>query len=221
MGATGAALLLFVVGHLIGNLQVFLPKERMNAYAHFLHGNPALLWGVRLALLAIVGLHIWAAIVMSAQNKAARPATYATAPYAASWASRTMLMSGLVIAAFVVYHLLHFTLQVPAVNLLSSTDRAKDFGSLVVLNGPQKGYADVHQMLVAGFKQPVVSLAYIVAVGLLCLHLSHGASSMFQSLGLEEGIWRRRLDSGARWLAVLIFLGYAAIPIAVFLRIVQ
>ncbi len=223
MGATGIALVLFVIGHLVGNLQIFLPKERINAYAHLLHANQGLLWGVRLGLLAIVGIHVWAAITLAAQNRAARPDTYGsgTAPYGASWASRYMFMTGLVIAAFVVYHLLHFTVQLPAINLIPAADPAKDFGSLLVTSGPQKGYKDVHAMLVAGFQQPLVSLFYLVAIGLLCVHLSHGASAMFQSLGMEEGVWRTRLETGARLLAGALFLGYASIPIAVFLRIVH
>ncbi len=223
MGATGGALVLFVIGHLVGNLQIFLPKEKINAYGHLLHSSQALLWGVRVGLLAIVGLHIWAAITLAAQNKAARPQGYTSgsAPYAASWASRYMFQTGIVIAAFVVYHLLHFTVQVPAVNLLPGTDAAKDFGRLVVAAGPQAGYPDVHAMLVAGFQQPVVSLFYLIAIGLLCLHLSHGMEAMFQSLGVEEGIWRHRLEKGAQILAIALFAGYASIPVAVYLHIVE
>lgn len=223
MGATGAALVLFVIGHLVGNLQIFLPKERMNAYAHLLHSSGGMLWAVRLGLLAVVGLHVWSAIVLTAANKAARPAGYSegSKPYAASFASRYMFQTGLVIAAFVVYHLLHFTVQVPAVNLLPATSAAKDFTQLVVTQGEQAGYKDVHAMLVAGFQQPLVSLFYLVAVGLLCLHLSHGMSAMFQSLGMQEGLWRTRLENGARGLAIALFAGYASIPVAVYLRIVQ
>ncbi len=218
MGATGVALVLFVIGHLVGNLQIFLPKESINAYAHLLHANPALLWCVRLSLLGIVGLHVWSAIALTAQNRSARPSGYSGAdrPFGASVASRYMFMTGLVIAAFVVYHLLHYTAQIQAVNLTG-----KDFGSLVVRDGPQDGYKDVHQMLVIGFSQPVVSLFYLVAIGLLCFHLSHGMSAMFQSLGLEEGVWRSRLEFGARGLAIALFAGYASIPLAIFLRLVQ
>lgn len=218
MAATGIALILFVIGHLVGNLQVFLPKERINAYAHLLHSNPALIWCVRVGLLAIVGLHVWSATTLSAQNKAARPADYAggTGPYAASWASRTMLMSGLIIGAFVIYHLLHYTAQVQFINFTG-----RDFSDLVVRGGPQDGYRDIHQMLIIGFSQPLVSLFYLASIGLLCLHLSHGASSMFQSLGLQEGVWRSRLETSAKVLAIALFVGYASIPLAVFLRLVQ
>ncbi len=223
MGATGAALVLFVIGHLVGNLQIFLPKEKINAYGHLLHSSAGVLWAVRLGLLAIVGLHIWAAISLTARNKAARSTGYSDGhrPYAASWASRYMAHTGIVIAAFVVYHLLHFTVQVPAINLLPATDAAKDFNQLFVTGGSQSGYRDVHAMLVAGFQQPIVSLFYLVAVGLLCLHLSHGMAAMFQSLGVEEGVWRTRLEVGSKALAAALFAGYASIPVAVYLRIVQ
>lgn len=223
MAATGAALFLFAIGHLAGNLQIFLPKERINAYAHFLHENPALIWSARLGLLAVVGLHIWAAITLSAQNKAARPQGYAGSekPYATSWISRHMLLTGLVIAAFVVYHLLHFTAQAAFVNLLPATHPAKEFGALVVTSGAQKGFKDVHAMLVAGFQQPLVAVFYLVAVGLLALHLNHGTSSMFQSLGFREGKWRERLELASKVLSAALFAGYASIPVAIYLRLVQ
>ena len=218
MGATGAAMFLFVIGHLVGNLQIFLPKESINAYAHLLHANQGLLWVIRLGLLAIVGLHVWSAIALSAENKAARPTPYGgvKSPFGASWASQYMFMTGLVIAAFIVYHLLHYTLQLKFINLTG-----QDFGDLVVRGGPQNGYKDVHQMLVLGFSQPLVSLFYLVAIGLLCLHLSHGASAMFQSLGMSEGAWRQRLEMAAKALSLALFLGYASIPVAIFLRIVE
>lgn len=223
MAVTGGILLLYVVGHLAGNLQIFLPKERINAYAHLLHSNQGLLWAVRLLLLATVGVHVWAAITLSQQNKAARPAIYGSdaKPYATTWAARHMLMTGLIVAAFVIYHLLHFTVQVPSINLLGSGSETKDFTQLFVTQGPQQGYRDVHRMLVAGFQQPIVSLFYLISVGLLCFHLSHGTNSMFQSLGLQEGSWRRRLETFAKVLAIVLFIGYASIPLAVFLRIVS
>src|SRR5690606_2025710 len=106
-------------------------------------------------------------------------------------------------------------------NLLGGEQAARDFRELKVAQGAQAGYSDVHAMIVAGFRQPVVSLFYIIAIGLLSIHLSHGASAMFQSLGIEEGRWRQRLEKGARIFAVLIFIGYASIPAAVYLRLVE
>ena len=176
MAISGALLLVFVVGHLLGNLQVFLGPEAINSYGHFLQTKPGLLWLARLGLLALVGLHIWAAIGLAAENRAARPTPYAgkPAPVVASYASRTMVMSGLIIASFVIYHLLHFTVQLESVNL-----RGMDFQQLK----DHMGRHDVYAMMVLGFRQPVVSIFYVVSVGLLCLHLSHGASAMFQSVG--------------------------------------
>jgi succinate dehydrogenase / fumarate reductase cytochrome b subunit len=112
MAVTGCFLFLFVIGHLIGNLQFFLGAEALNAYGEFLHSKPGLIWAARLGLLAIVGLHIISAIRLFAENKAARPVAYegkGTTAVAASYASRTMMMSGLIVAAFIIYHLLHFT----------------------------------------------------------------------------------------------------------------
>src|SRR5882762_5500910 len=118
MAASGFALLLFVIGHLAGNLQIFLGREAINRYGHFLQSNPELIWPARLFLLVMVGLHIWAAVKLSVENKVARPVAYARyQPVGSSYASRTMLMSGLIILVFIIYHLLHFTVQVQYINL--------------------------------------------------------------------------------------------------------
>src|SRR5882762_1494264 len=115
---SGLVLFLFVVAHLAGNLQIFLGPEAINRYGHFLQTNPELIWPARLFLLLMVGLHIWAAIKLSAENRAARPVGYAQyRPVGSSFASRTMLISGLIILVFIIYHLLHFTVQVQYINL--------------------------------------------------------------------------------------------------------
>jgi len=213
MALTGAGLVMFVIGHLIGNLQVFGPPELINAYGEFLHSKPALLWGARLGLLLMVGVHIWSAISLSRDNKAARPVQYAEwTPTAASYASRTMLMSGLIVAAFIVYHLLHFTVQNPAINFTG-----QDFREFSELKSDGGERHDVYRMMIAGFQHPLVSIFYIVAIGLLCLHLSHGVSAMFQSLGLKSRPSGPILDTFAKVLASAIFLGYASIPVAVLL----
>src|SRR5215510_5422291 len=100
MAVTGCVLFLFVIGHMLGNLQIFLGPETLNRYGHFLQSNPEIIWPARAGLLLMVALHIWSAIKLSAENKAARPVGYANAPapVAAGYASRTMLMSGLIIA---------------------------------------------------------------------------------------------------------------------------
>ncbi|MBM3824746.1 MAG: succinate dehydrogenase cytochrome b subunit [Verrucomicrobia bacterium] len=210
MALTGAALFLFAVGHMLGNLQVFLGPDSINRYAHFLHSSPELLWMARLGLLVALGVHVWAAVSLTSQNRAARPVAYDgnRAPTAASYASRTMFMSGLIVAAFLMYHLLHFTVRVQAVNFTGH-----DFDGL--MDAQQRH--DVHQMVKRGFSKPMVSLFYIVAVGLLCLHLSHGLRAAFQSLGFKNRAWSPVLDRLALVAGGALFAGYAAVPLGVML----
>jgi succinate dehydrogenase / fumarate reductase cytochrome b subunit len=209
MASTGLVLFLFVVAHLAGNLQFFLGRETINRYGHFLQSNPELLWPARLFLLLMIGLHIWSAIKLTLENRAARPVAYAQLKTAGStYASRTMMMSGLIIFFFIVYHILHFTVQVKAVNLANA-----DFDRFMDPN--QNTWHDVYRMMVIGFSNLWVSLFYLVGMALLCLHLSHGISSMFQSLGWKSPAYAPTLDKLARIAGVVIFLGYASIPIAV------
>ncbi len=218
MALTGAGLFGFVVVHMLGNLQLFLGAEAINRYAHFLQSNKELLWPARIGLLSMIALHIWSAVKLSAENKAARPVAYLNdpTPPAASYASRTMLMSGLIVAAFIIYHLLHFTVKVESVNLTG-----RDFDSLHVLDNTGHSTHDVYQMIVLGFQQPVVVLFYVIAVGLLCLHLSHGLSAMLQSLGLRNKAWWPVQQQFAKAASFVLFLGYIAVPVAVLLRLVE
>ena len=210
MALTGLALFAFVVGHLLGNLQVFGKPELINSYAHFLKSKPGLLWGARLGLLATVALHVAAAITLSAANKAARPVAYAGgSAYGSDWRSRYMLVSGLVILAFVVYHLLHYTAQLPALN------GGLDVRSLTARLADGTQVQDVYAMMVHGFQKGWVSLFYLIAQALLFVHLGHGLSSMFQSLGLRNHVWWPRISWFARVASFVIFLGYASIPVAV------
>lgn len=207
MAVTGLALFLFVALHLIGNLQVFLGWESLNRYGAFLQGNMELLWPARIALLALVLLHIWSAVKLTQENRAARPQPYVRQEIvAASYASRTMLMSGLIILAFIIYHLLHFTVQVPALNMS---------GRSFVEMHDMKDRHDVFAMMVLGFQQPLVAGFYIFAMFLLFLHLSHGVGALFQSLGWktpERAACIEKFAVAASW---LIFLGYISIPIAI------
>jgi succinate dehydrogenase / fumarate reductase, cytochrome b subunit len=194
MAITGFVLFGFVTGHLLGNLQVFLGPERLNAYAAFLKSNLEILWGTRIALLVTVTAHIVVTIQLYSLKNQARPVPYAQKNNAhSSPASRSMYLTGPMIAAFVVYHLLHLT--VGAVH-------------------PQFSETDVYSNVVYGFQQWPVSLAYIVAIGLLCLHLSHGISSMFQSLGIAHPRHTPRIKAAARVIALLFFIGYVSIPFA-------
>ena len=172
-----AVLFLFVVGHLIGNLQIYEGPNKLNGYAVLLRSMPALLWSVRTVLLAMVLLHIWSSVQLAARNISARPVGYQKKKTAgSSYASRTMYWSGPIILAFVIYHLLDFT-----------------FGKV----NPHYEPGDVYGNVVASFQVIPIAMFYIVAMLLLCLHLYHGLWSMFQSLGISTSIWRPYAMAGA------------------------
>lgn len=213
MAGSGFALFLFVIAHLAGNLQIFLGPEAINRYGHFLQTNMEIVWPARIGLLVLIGLHIWSAIRLSAENKAARPVAYGNYnPTVASYASRTMLMSGLIIFCFIVYHLLHFTVQVQSINFTGQ--------SFVSLEDPEHRH-DIYRMMVLGFRNVGVSLFYIIGIGLLSLHLSHGVSAMFQSLGWRRTPYRQMLDRISVFVSVLIFVGYVSIPISILFGLVK
>ncbi|HTI73318.1 MAG TPA: succinate dehydrogenase cytochrome b subunit [Candidatus Limnocylindria bacterium] len=209
MALSGAAMFAFLIGHLLGNLQVFGPPELINKYAHFLKSEPLLLWGARLGLLTCLGLHVASALALSAANKAARPERYAGGnAYGATKTSQYMLVTGAVIFAFVVYHLAHFTVLLPGINGVG------DFRSLKTeLHGEQ--VADVYATMILGFQVWWVSLFYLIAQAMLFFHLSHGVAAMFQSVGLRNHVWWPRIQVFARVASIVLFLGFASIPISV------
>lgn len=211
MALTGIVLSLFVLGHMGGNLQFFLHPDWINVYAHHLQTMPyGLLWVVRAVLLACVAIHIWSAIQLTIENKKARPEDYqAKATVQATYASRTMRYSGFIILAFILFHLAHFTTKhIPGI----------DYEALkhsYHLEGVDHPVMNVYAMMYLGFRPALVCLFYAVATFLLCLHLGHGVSSMFQSLGLRNHVWRGRLDTIAKIYGWVVFLGFVSIPIAV------
>jgi len=213
MAVTGCVLLLFVIGHLAGNLQIFLGREAINRYGHLLHSNPALIWSARLGLLLTLVVHIWSAVKVSLENKAARPMGYEVyQPIRSSFASRTMLVAGSMVFVFIVYHLLHYTAEVRYLNFTG-----QDFSTF---REPLPGQIasdrhDLYKMMVVGFSNIWVSGFYMLGLALLSLHISHGASSMFQSLGWRNDACRPFLDIAAQVVAALIFLGYSSIPVAI------
>jgi succinate dehydrogenase / fumarate reductase cytochrome b subunit len=228
MAATGVVLIGFVVGHLVGNLQVFEAPDRINGYAHFLQSLGPVLWLVRLFLLACVTLHIWSATVLSLESARARGAE----PYrvkrwiSATFASRYMRGTGYVVLAFILYHLAHFTLGVaqPSTfkgNLPHYVMRG-DYhilGVAVVPAGTE--VLDCRSMVIGGFANPVVAVFYIVAVGLLSLHLLHGAESLFQTFGWKNHRWERGLRALVTLLCAAYFLGNLAIPGGVLLGMLR
>ncbi len=249
MAITGLLLIGFVIGHMAGNLLLFAGPDALNSYAHALKERPALLWTARLGLLLVFVVHIVYGIRLTWRNRAARPIPYIREDtLQASWASRHMLLTGLVLLAFVIYHLAHFTLGV-----VTRANYQSEDGRLVELKAPrnyldlaearpldQKDYApvtnrglrdldptrehvrqDVYSMVVNGFRNPWISLSYLVAMAFLGLHLWHGGSSWFQSLGLNN----RRLGPVIRAigpvLAVIVVAGNCSIVLAVWLGVVK
>lgn len=205
---TGAALVLFVIGHLIGNLQIFLGPEAINSYAAKLKELGDFLWVIRGGLLAVVLLHIFTTVRLALQNSAARPQKYAVKKSVqASIAAKAMLPSGLILITFIIYHVLHFTA------LKTHPEWATWHDAL--------GRHDVYRMMIAGFSSPLVSAFYILAMFLLCLHLSHGIQSFLQTLGLRTRGIASCLSKASVALGVLIFLGYISIPLAVLTGIVK
>ena len=194
MAVTGLILFAFILGHLAGNLQVFEGSEKFDAYAVFLRSLPAALWSARIVLLISVTLHIAATVQLAMLGKSARGVSYVKKDdSAASYASRTMYWSGPIVGAFVVYHLAQFT--------------------FLLTGNVQEGHP--YDNVVFAFQQPLISIFYIVAMILLGMHLSHGIWSMFQSLGVISPTRSPFIKVAARFIALLITLGFISIPVAV------
>jgi succinate dehydrogenase / fumarate reductase cytochrome b subunit len=203
MAVTGLVLLGFVVGHMIGNLQIYMGAKALNDYAeflrHFLHGQG--IWLARGGLLLAVGLHIWAATALTLGNWSARPLGYRQwQAKESTYASRTMIWSGPILAVFIVYHLLHLT-----------TGQAH----------PQFVEGDVFRNVVIGFQNPFVSAFYVLAMLALGLHMYHGLWSMLQTLGLSSPRWNPWRKGVALAVAGVVVVGNISIPLAVLAGIVH
>lgn len=228
MAVTGLILIGFVVGHLVGNLQVFQHPDHINGYAQFLHQLGPMLWVARIGLLVSVVIHIWAATVLTLENKRAR----GSEPYGVNYtiratlASRTMRLTGYVVLAFVIYHLAHFTIGAAQAatfkeNLSHYTMQSEYRVAGFPVVGAGTEVLDVHSMVILGFQNAIVSAFYILAVGLLSFHLLHGFDSLFQTLGLRSTRWSGGLRKVALLFCALYFLGNLAIPGAVLLGKLQ
>lgn len=232
MALTGLVLVLFVMGHMLGNLQIFLGAEVINAYAYKLHYvlPSSALWGIRLFLLFCIAIHIWAAVTLTLDNRKARPQGYQEKrTIQASYSSRTMRMSGIILLAFIVFHIAHYTARIvpgkeynseivvrmnSEITSVPTEVPLVKHGEVVLNNGHPVMTFNVNDMMIAGFQVRWVSAFYILATGLLCMHLTHGFSSMFQSVGLRNTLWRKRLDRVALVYGWVVFLGFAIIPLA-------
>jgi len=211
VAVTGAGLFLFVLVHMLGNLQIYLGRGALNAYAEKLQHLPLLLWTARTGLLLFAIVHVTTAIRLTLRNRAARPVAYAFASTVqATVSSRTMIWTGLTIAAFVVYHLLHFTLGVVEPAAFRLTETLAD-GSL---------RPDVYSRVVAGFRNPVIAASYIVAMGLLAMHLRHGVPSLLQSLGLNHPRVEPVVRLAGPIFAGVVAIGNVSIPLSILLGLV-
>lgn len=203
MAVTGICLVGFLIGHLAGNvIQFFRGADAMNHYAHTLQSLGSALWVIRLVLLSIFVLHIFLAVRLALKNTAARPIAYSggVSNQVSSLASRTMFISGVLVFAFVVYHLLHFTI-LPQPTLTA------------------EGHPNVFQLMVDGYRNPIVSASYIVAMLVLAFHGYHALTSFFQTLGFNHPKYNACFKRIGVVFALFLFVGFSSIPVSVWLNI--
>lgn len=206
---TGIVLVLFLAGHLIGNLLVFAGPEAFNEYAYFLHNmlHGAGIWLFRIVMLVAIVAHIAATIALTRQNRAARMPYEYEATIQASKSSRTMIISGLTILAFIVYHLLHFTARV------GNEYNNPELYRFVLADG--KEVHNAWKMVIDGFNWLPATLFYVIAMTLLCSHLMHGVGSIFQTLGLRSKKAAALIKQLSLGYSVVIWLGFISIPLAI------
>jgi succinate dehydrogenase / fumarate reductase, cytochrome b subunit len=202
MAITGLILFAYLVGHMLGNLQIFSPdRDQINHYAAFLHstGNIAPLWIIRAVLLVAMVWHIVASLQLTKMKSDARPAVYIKKKdVPRAYAARTMIWSGPIIAAFVIFHVLHLTV-----------------GAVMPLRDIGPNQPDVRANVIAGFENPLVTGLYILAMALLCMHLYHGLWSLCQSLGWISPRYEGKVKRASAIIAVVLCAGFVSVPIAV------
>ncbi len=204
MALTGVALVGFLVAHLAGNLLVWAGPEALNEYARRLRDILPLLWVLRIGLLASFFLHVFMAIRLTRLNRQAKPERYAVKdPVDSSFASRSMMISGLVVLSFVFYHLAHLTFRLtnPAFEKL----------------GPYQ----VYEMMMISFKSPYISAFYSISIVLLMIHLNHGLGSLFQTLGFHHSKYNPLIQKSCVSLSVILGLGFLSIPVGIFLGVLS
>ena len=229
VGITGVLLVGFVVAHMLGNLQVFAGREPLNAYAQWLKDHATLLWTARSGLLVLFVTHIFLSLRLKKRNLDARPLPYQHEDTVqATWVSRHMVLTGLLILLFVVFHLAHFTFG--WVDRVKATHDGHETGEVTSVldlqeeyqeNGVTKTRHDVYGMVIHGFQNVLISITYIIFQVVLGLHLLHGTSSFFQTFGLNKP----RYDSLIRYfsytLTAIILVGNISMPLAIMLHLVK
>lgn len=210
MAITGFAMVGFVMVHLLGNSSIYIGLEGINAYASKLQGLGPFVWAFRLLMLALFSVHVFFGIQLTLENRAAKPLSYAVKKTLnTTFAGKNMIWTGLIIAAFLVYHLLHFTIHITNPEISSG------------VNIDASGRPDVFKMVVLSFQNTAISLIYIGAMIALVLHLFHGIQSLFQTLGLNNDRILPIITKAGKIASAIIFLGYIFIPIVIFAGILK
>lgn len=238
MALTGALLVLFVIGHLAGNLQVFLGPETFNAYSKFLQSTGELLWIVRIVLLSAIVLHIYTSLRLRSINNKANPVKYKKTGYSKSTVySRSMIVSGLLLLAFIVFHLMHFTVrntgqgyngpeyhemygtQIKGANLEIAIDDHTKLSANEDYAGIQMRH-DTYKMVVHGFSDWKLVIVYVIGVILLGMHLAHAIQSMFQTLSISGPNFTPKIQAFSKWFGWLLTVLYASIPLSILLGLI-
>jgi succinate dehydrogenase / fumarate reductase cytochrome b subunit len=211
VAATGALLVLFLVGHMLGNLLAWEGAghgggdAKLNGYARLLRVEPVFLWGIRLGLLAVFVIHVWTTVRLVLENRRARGVAYAVRKRQASTlASRTMIYGGIAVALFVVYHLLHLTTGHAHPALME-----------------RHGHEDVYARVVSSFQVPAITLIYLGALSFLFLHLTHGIQSVFETLGVTHPGTLAFVRRGSVVFALILILGFASVPLGVWAGLIR
>ena len=209
MAVTGTMLIAFICVHLLGNLSVFAGSEALNAYAQKLHSLGPIVWIFRLVMLGIFAVHIYFGIQLTIENKAATPdQNVQVKRLKTGFAAQTMVISGVALALFAIYHLLHFTVRVTNPEIY------------VPIEGGH-GMVDVFIMVTQGFSQVLPVLIYVIAMGFLFLHVSHGFQSMFQTYGLSNDRTLPVMVNVSKLVGMVLLVGYASIPLLIIFGIVR
>jgi len=201
VAVTGLVMIVFVLVHLLGNTTIFSGPGGINAYSAKLHGLGPFVWVFRLFLAGMLALHVIFAVLLTLENRAANPDKYAVKKMLkATFAGETMIWTGSLLLAFLVYHLLQFTVRV-----------TPDIIPEAVAVKP----GNVFAMVVASFRVTPISLVYVAAMVALFLHLSHGIQSIFQTVGLSNDKTMPQFTACGKLVSTLLLLGFCSIPVLI------
>jgi succinate dehydrogenase / fumarate reductase cytochrome b subunit len=209
MAVTGAMLVAFICVHLLGNSSLFVGSAAINAYAQKLHSLGPVVWIFRLVMLGLFAVHIFFGILLTIENRAATPdKNVQVRRLKTGFAAETMVVSGVVVALFAIYHLLHFTVRVTNPEIY------------VPIEGGH-GMVDVYHMIVQGFSSILPVLVYVIAMVFLFLHVSHGFQSLFQTIGLSNDRTLPVMGNLSKLVGAILLVGYASIPLLVIFGLVR